>query len=307
MKIAVMGTGGMGAYFGANLAAIGRDVAFIARGDHLEAIRRNGLRITGDAGERLIKPATATADPRDIGPVDAVLFCVKLYDVETAAEAIRPLLHDGTLVISVLNGVDGPERIGRVIGERHVLGGAAYASAVIESPGVVSYKSTMASLVIGELDGSQSDRAQAFADACGGAAFSCPVSDNILGVMWEKFTLLATNASLCGVCRLPVARIYAEPALVDLARAMMEEITALARARGVRVADDIIENSIARSKAFPKDMYASLYHDLARGRPIEAEGLSGTVVRLGTELGVPVPRHQAIFACLAPYLEGVPS
>lgn len=307
MKIAIIGAGGMGAYFGANLGAIGRDVAFIARGAHLEAIRRDGLKLTGDAGDRLIHPAVATDDPREVGPVDVILFCVKLYDVEAAAEAMRPMLHGGTVVISVLNGVDGPERIARVIGSDHVLGGAAYASAVIESPGVVSYKSTMASLVIGELDGSESKRADAFAAACAGTAFSCPVSRNILGVMWEKFTLLATNAALCGVCRLPIASIYAVPELVELAREMMHEITALARAKGVSVADDIVETSIAQSKGFPPDMYASLYHDLARGRPIEAERLSGTVARLGAELGVPVPRHATMFACLKPYLKGAPS
>ncbi|MBL6598590.1 MAG: 2-dehydropantoate 2-reductase [Alphaproteobacteria bacterium] len=307
MKIAIMGTGGMGAYYGANLAAIGRDVAFIARGAHLEAIKRDGLLLTGDAGDRLIKSAKASDDPRDIGPVDVVLFCVKLYDVEAAAEAIRPLLHDQTAVISVLNGVDGPERIAAVIGEGHVLGGAAYASAVIERPGVVSYKSTMASLVIGALDGGDDPRAEAFRQVCEGAAFSCSVSANILGVLWDKFTLLATNASLCGVCRLPVASIYAEPALVDLARAMMEEITAVARARGIAFTEDIVESSVARSKAFPPDMYASMYHDLARGRPMELEGLSGTVARLGAEVGVATPNHQALYACLKPFMNGAPA
>ncbi len=307
MKIAIMGTGGMGAYYGANLAAIGREVAFIARGAHLEAIRRDGLLLTGDAGDRLINPAVASDDPREIGPVDVVLFCVKLYDVESAAQAIRPLLHDRTAVISVLNGVDGPERIASVIGENHVLGGAAYASAVIERPGVVSYKSTMASLVIGALDGADDPRAEAFREVCEGAAFNCSVSDNILGVLWDKFTLLATNAALCSVCRLPVAAIYAEPDLVALARAMMEEITTLARARGISVTEDIVETSIARSKAFPTDMFASMYHDLARGRPMELEGLSGAVARLGAESAVATPNHAALHACLKPYMKGAPA
>jgi 2-dehydropantoate 2-reductase len=306
MKIAIMGAGGMGAYYGANLADVGQDVAFIARGPHLEAMRRNGLALTGDAGDRLIKPVTATDDPSEIGPVDVVLFSVKLYDVEAAAEAIRPLLRADTMVISVLNGVDGPARIASVIGAEHVLGGAAYASAVIESPGIVSYKSTMAALVIGELDGAPSPRAETFQAACERAPFTCSVSANILGVLWDKFTLLATNAALCGVCRQPVATIYGEPALVDLARAMMEEIVAVARARGIAISDDIIETSIARSKAFPPDMYASLYHDLARGRRIEIEGLSGQVARLGAELGIPTPRHQTLFACLKPFMNGSP-
>jgi 2-dehydropantoate 2-reductase len=304
MKIAVMGTGGMGAYYGANLAAAGQDVSFIARGAHLEAIRRDGLMLTGDAGDRLIKPAVASDNPSEIGPVDAVLFCVKLYDVETAAAAIRPLLRDDTLVISVLNGVDGPARIASVIGTGHVLGGVAYASAVIEAPGVVGYKSTMASLVIGELDGRQSARALAFRDACEKAAFTCKVSDNILGVLWDKFTLLATNASLCGVCRLPVAAIYGEPSLEELARGMMQEIVTLARALGVAISEDIVDSCVARSKTFPPDMYTSMYHDLARGRPMELEGLSGQVVNLGHELGIATPYHQSLYACLKPFMNG---
>jgi 2-dehydropantoate 2-reductase len=307
MKITIMGAGGMGAYYGANLAAAGQDVAFIARGAHLEAMRRDGLSLLGDGGDLLIKPVVASDDPREIGPVDAVLFCVKLYDVEAAAEAIRPLLRADTIVISVLNGVDGPERIGAVIGAEHVMGGAAYASAVIESPGVVSYKSTMASLVIGELGGGESARAEAFRDACAGAAFSCSVSSNILGVLWDKFTLLATNASLCGACRLPVAAIYGEPALEDLARAMMAEIVAVGRAKGGAISDDIIETSVARSKTFPPDMYASMYHDLVRGRPMELEGLSGQVAKLGAELGIATPHHQTLRACLKPYVDGAPS
>ena len=306
MKIAIMGTGGMGGYYGANLAAAGQDVAFIARGPHLEAIKRDGLTLRGPAGDTLINPASATDDPSEIGPVDVVLFCVKLYDVEAAAEMIRPMLRPDPAVISVLNGVDGPVRLAAVIGPGHVLGGAAYASALIEGPGVVSYKSNMASLVIGAMDGSTDTRAVAFRDACADAGFSCSVSDNILGVLWDKFTLLATNAALSSLCRLPVASIYAEPALVALARSMMEEIVTVARARGVAFSDDIIETSIARSKTFPPDMYASMFHDLDRGRSMELEGLSGQVVKLGVELGIPTPRHETLFACLKPFMNGSP-
>lgn len=304
MKIAIMGAGGMGAFYGANLAVAGQDVAFIARGPHLDAIRRDGLSLTGPGGDLLIKPALATDDPGEVGPVDAVLFCVKLYDIEAAAAAMRPLLRADTTVISVLNGVDGPERIAAAIGGEPVLGGAAYASAVIEAPGVVSYKSNMASLVIGEMDGAESPRAGAFRRACDGAAFNCSVTANILGVLWEKFILLATNAALSSICRQPVAAIYADPELAGLGRAMMEEIAALARARGVAISDDIVETSIARSRSFPPDMYASMYHDLTRGRRLELEGLSGYVARHGAELGISTPRHQTLYACLKPFMNG---
>jgi len=304
MKIAIMGSGGMGAYYGANLAAAGQDIAFIARGAHLAAIKHNGLLLSGPAGDIVVNPAVATDNPSEIGPVDAVLFCVKLHDIETAAAAIQSMLKPDTMVISVLNGVDGPERIASVIGPNHVLGAAAYASGVIEKPGVVSYKSTMASLVIGELDGEISARAEAFRDACAGAGFTCSVTDNIFGVLWNKFVLLATNAGLSSLCRRPVAAVYGDPDLVALARAMMQEIVAIAAVLEIAVDPDIVETSIARSKTFPPDMYASMYHDLARGLPLEVAGLSGHVTRLGIELGVPTPHHQTIFACLKPFING---
>ena len=304
MKIAIMGSGGMGAYYGANLAAAGQDIAFIARGAHLAAIKHKGLLLTGPAGNIVVDPAVATDDPSEIGPVDAVLFCVKLHDIETAAVAIQPMLKPDTMVISVLNGVDGPERIASVIGPNHVLGAAAYASGVIEEPGVVSYKSTMASLVLGELDGKISARAEAFRGACADAGFICSVTDDILGVLWNKFIILATNAGLSSLCRRPVAAVYGDPDLVVLARAMMEEIVAIATVLEIAIDPDIVEVSIARSKTFPPDMYASMYHDLARGQPLEVGGLSGHVTRLGSELGIPTPHHQTVFSCLKPFMNG---
>jgi 2-dehydropantoate 2-reductase len=304
MKIAIMGAGGMGAYYGANLAAAGQDIAFIARGAHLAAIKHKGLLLSGPAGNIVVNPAVATDDPSEIGPVDAVLFCVKLHDIETAAAAIQPMLKPDTMVISVLNGVDGPRRIASVIGPNHVLGGAAYASGVIEKPGVVSYKSSMASLVIGELDGKTSARAEAFRNGCIDAGFTCSVTDNILGVLWNKFILLATNAGLSSLCRRPVAVVYDDPDLVVTARAMMQEIVEIATVLEIAIDPDIIETSIARSKTFPPDMYASMYHDLARGRPLEVAGLSGHVTRLGIELGISTPHHQTVFACLKPFMNG---
>jgi 2-dehydropantoate 2-reductase len=294
----------MGAYYGANLAAAGQDIAFIARGAHLAAIKHKGLLLSGPAGNIVVNPAVATDDPSEIGPVDAVLFCVKLHDIETAAAAIQPMLKPDTMVISVLNGVDGPRRIASVIGPNHVLGGAAYASGVIEKPGVVSYKSSMASLVIGELDGKTSARAEAFRNGCIDAGFTCSVTDNILGVLWNKFILLATNAGLSSLCRRPVAVVYDDPDLVVMARAMMQEIVEIATVLEIAIDPDIIETSIARSKTFPPDMYASMYHDLARGRPLEVAGLSGHVTRLGIELGISTPHHQTVFACLKPFMNG---
>ena len=302
-----MGSGGMGAFFGANLWAAGHEVHFIARGSHLHAIRDNGLRLNGSRGNIHVTSASATADPSEIGHVDAILFCVKLYDAETAAAVLEPMLGRDTLIIPVLNGVDGHDRISRVTGTGPVVGGTAYAAASIAAPGIVNYTSDMAELVIGELAGGSSDRVNSFSQAVDGAGFSCRVSDNILGVLWEKFTLLATNAGLTSVCQQPISEIYQEPERVRLARNLMTEIVAVARAGNIQVDPDIVEKCIARSKGFPPDMYSSMYFDRVQGRPMELDGLSGQVVRAGIELGVPTPCHQTIYALLKPYINGAGS
>ena len=196
MKIAVMGSGGMGGYYGGLLASVGEDVSFIARGEHLKALKSDGLLLKGDGEEIHLKPVMATDQPSEIGEVDIVLFCVKLYDTESAGELIKPLLGKNTMVISVLNGVDGPERLEKVIGPGHVIVGAAYASAVIEKPGVIKYKSTGGRLRIGELDGKISDRIKAFRKVCKTTDFECEITENIVGALWDKYILLATNSGL---------------------------------------------------------------------------------------------------------------
>ncbi|MCB1509744.1 MAG: 2-dehydropantoate 2-reductase [Hyphomicrobiaceae bacterium] len=304
MRIAIMGTGGMGGYFGARLAAVGNDVTFIARGAHLAAIKADGLRLIGPRGDTHIKPAQATDDPDSVGPVDCVLFCVKLYDAETGAAAIRPMLRPDTMVISTLNGVDGPDRIAAVIGPGHVLGGAAYAAAHIEQPGVVSYRSDMSKLAFGELDGSRSPRAIAFQEACTGTGFVADLSSDIRATLWEKFVLLATNAALTAVTRKPAAVVYGDPDLKDLAVRLMQEVLAIGQAEGVNLASDIIERSVALTETFPPDMYASMYHDLAAGKPLELESFSGLIARLGKKHGIATPHHATIYACLKPYVDG---
>lgn len=304
MRIAVMGTGGMGGYYGGLLAATGQEVTFIARGAHLEAIRSNGLRVIGPRGDVHIDPAQATDDPGTVNPVDVVLFCVKLYDAETAAEAIKPMLKPGTMVISLMNGVDGPERIEKVIGPGHALGGAAYASAKIDKPGVVSYRSAMSKLVYGELDGTRSERAVAFADACAATGFDVELSTDIQATLWQKFVLLATNAALTTITRQPAAGVYGNPELKALAADLMREVMAVGRAKGITIPDETLDRSIALTETFPPDMYASMYHDLAAGKPLEVGSFSGLITRLGRDLGVPTPCHRTIYACLRPYENG---
>lgn len=305
MRIVVMGAGGVGGYFGAYLARAGHEVVFIARGAHLEAIRRDGFRLEGARGNIVLATVGATDDPASIdGPADVVLFAVKLYDTESAGEAIRPVVGDRTMVVNLQNGVDGPDRLAGVVGRNAVLGGAAYVSALIAEPGVVRYTSDMSRIVFGELDGQASERAVAFRDACRSAGFEADVSGDIRATLWDKFVLLATNAGLTTLLRKPAGEVYTDPEIMDLAQALMSEVVAVAAAEGIRTSPDIIDRSVALSKSFPAGMYASMYHDLARGRRIEVASLSGLIARRGAELGVPVPHHTTIWCALKPYVNG---
>jgi 2-dehydropantoate 2-reductase len=304
MRIAIMGAGGIGGYYGAKLAASGHEVAFIARGEHLRAIRSRGFSLVGPGGDIMIADAVATDDPASLAPVDVVLFCVKLFDTAAAARAIAPLLARGGICISLQNGVDGQHRIAEVIGGDRVLGGLAFVSAVIEAPGVVRYNSANPGLEFGEADGSLSERAVRFRDACIAAGFGAKVVEDIRAAQWMKFIGLTTNAALTALARSPAGVVYHDPDLLALAHAGFAEATAVARAVGIVLPEGIVESLVAKHQGFPADMYASMYHDLARGKPLELESLSGVIVRKGRELGVPTPVHAMAYACLKPWVDG---
>jgi 2-dehydropantoate 2-reductase len=301
-----MGTGGMGGFYGGKLAATGQDVTFIARGAHLAAMRKDDLRLQGPDGEIRITPTKATDDPAGLDPVDVVLFCVKLYDAEDAANLIRPIVGSDTLVISLMNGVDGPAKIAEILGKGHVLGGAAYDSATIRGPGIVEYRKGANRLVLGELSGGNHPRTKEFADAGRKAGFDIQISDNIQRVLWEKFVLLATNAGLTALTRQPVGVVYSDPDLRRLATDMMSEVVAVAEASGVTLSSDIIERSFAVLDTFSPDMYASAYFDLANGKRMEVGSFSGLIARLGDEFSIPTPCHRTVYACLKPYEHGAP-
>jgi 2-dehydropantoate 2-reductase len=304
MKIAIMGSGGTGGYYGAHLAAAGHDVTFIARGTHLQAMLTDGLRLSGPRGDIFVNPAQATANPGTVGHVDVVLFCVKLYDTETAAELIRPLIGPESMIISVQNGVDGAERIDRVLGGQRALGGSAYVSAKIMEPGVIGYTSDWSKLVFGENDGKISQRVQRFADACRDAGFEAEISSDIDKTLWSKFVLLATNAAMTTLTRQPLGVVYGDADLCRVAEAAMREVRAVATARGVALDSDIVEQMVARSKTLPPDMTTSMHHDLSAGKPLEIESFSGLVAQLGDQLGVATPVHRTAYACLKPYRNG---
>jgi 2-dehydropantoate 2-reductase len=296
-----MGAGAVGSYLGARLQQGGADVHLIARGAHLEALRERGLTILTPDGERSTTNVQATDDPASIGPVDLVLFLVKSYDTDEAARRLSPLIGDGTAVLSLQNGVDNEDRIGAVVGQQHVLGGAAYILAAIESPGVV--RSNEARLVLGELDpGPPTERVLRFvqaANASGG--IDARASDNVLPTQWEKYTLLVAFSAVTAATQLTVGDIRASEAASAMLKSIMEEAWSIGRALGVPLADDHVEKAHALVLAQRDDEGTSLRHDLLTGHRMELEALQGTLRRLGRETGIPTPWTDAAYAILQPW------
>ncbi len=304
MRIAVIGAGGVGGAFGAAMAKAGADVTFVARGAHLAAMREKGLRIEGGRGETVISPAQATDDPASIGPVDFVMFCVKLWDVESAGEAIKPLIGPNTAVLPFQNGIDAHERLLPILGAEHVMGGVAQISATIAEPGVVRQTGTFMRLVFGELAGGKSARGEAFLALCQKAGFDATHSDKILTELWMKFILLATNSALTAATRTPIGILREDPDINPLFARASAEVIAIAKAKGVALPEDALDKVVGFTKTAPPAMMASMAHDLIRGGRIELPWLSGKVVALGRELGVPTPVHEVLYAVLKPFTDG---
>ena len=307
MRIAVIGAGGVGGVFGVALAQAGADVTFVARGAHLAAMRERGLRIEGGRGEALLRPAQATDDPASIGPVDLVLFCVKLWDVESAGAQIRPLVGPETGVIPLQNGIDASERLSPILGKAAVMGGVAQVSATIAEPGVIRQTGALQRLVFGELDGSRSPRGERFLALCQTAGFDATLTEQIERALWEKFVLLVAMSSITGVTRLPVGKLRDDPDLWGLYGTVMNEVVAVGRARGVDLAPDLADKLLGAVKSFPATGMASMAVDLLRGNRIELPWLAGKAVELGREQGVPTPTTATLYAALKPYVDGAPT
>jgi 2-dehydropantoate 2-reductase len=303
MRIAIVGAGGVGGYFGGRLAAAGADVTFIARGAHLEAMRTRGLRIDSPKGDLHLERVTATDDPAAIGPVDIVFFTVKLYDSESAAGMLPPLVGPDTAVIPFQNGVDGVRNVSRAVGEPHTAGGTAYVSAVIAEPGVIRH-TAMDHLIFGELDGRRSERLERLLDACKPAGFQSTFSDRINLDIWTKFVRLSVFSGMTAVTRCPIGVIVSDPALMEMLKTAVREATAVAQASGVPVPSDAAEQVERAYKALPPQAKASMLEDLERGRRLELPWLSGAVVRIGRAVGVDTPVHQFITTVLQPHVSG---
>jgi len=306
MKIAVMATGGVGGVFGAKLAAAGEDVTFIARGAHLEAIRNNGLTIAGDDGDKVMSDARTHDDPAAIGPVDVVMFAVKLWDTETAAEFCRPLLGPETVVIPFQNGVVSTEAIGGVLGEAHTGRGLSRVSASIEAPGVIRQVGDFASLAFAEADGARSPRMEAFLAACEGADIEADIPNDIFRALWQKYILLVAVSAMTTAARQPMRRLIAESEGEATALACMREVAGVGRARGIDLPDDTEDKLLKFMHGMPPAMKASQAIDLENGGRLEAPWLSGTVCDMGREMDMPTPVNDALYAVIKPYNMGPP-
>ena len=304
MKIAVMGTGGVGGYFGARLAQAGCDVSFIARGTHLAAIREHGLKIESTLGDVHLSPARATNDPRTLEPVDLVLFSVKLWDTEAAARSIASLFGPGTGIVSFQNGVQKDDILRGVFGEKAVMGGVGYIATAIARPGVIKHTGTMQRLVFGEYDGRRSPRAEALLAACHRGGIEAELSADIRRQIWEKFVFLVGLSGTTATTRLPIGPIRENARTRAFLLDLMREAVAVGRAHGVALDHDYADKRLSFCDGLPADMTSSLYHDLERGNPLEVQWLSGGVVQLGEQVGVPTPANRAVWDVLALHAAG---
>jgi 2-dehydropantoate 2-reductase len=306
MKIVVMGPGGVGGYFGARLAAAGNDVTFVARGSHLEAMQRDGLRLDSELGGLHLKPAKVVADAREVAEADAVMFAVKMRDTESAAETLRALAAGGATILTFQNGVESGARIDRVVGPGKVVQGAARISAHISEPGVIKQVGNFASLEFGEADGASSDRVSEIHAACVAAGIAAKVSENIARTLWTKFAFLAPLAGMTALTRGPVGPVRANSKSRALLQAAVEEVVALGVALKTGLVPEDAERTMKHVDGLPAAITSSMCHDLLSGKPIEVEGLSGAVARLAQEHGMAAPTHAFIAAALAPFTDGKP-
>ena len=293
-----MAAGALGGYFGARMAAAGHDVAFIARGSNFEAIKKNGLKIESVHGDLHLPTPNVTDDPAKIGWVDIVLFAVKLWDSEKAAEQALPLVGPDTRVIPLQNGVDSAEQIAPIFGADKVMAGSAYIATVLSSPGVITHTSTFARLLCGRIDGEPDARLKAFCDAAHAAGIDITLSDAINRERWQKFVFLVGLSGATATTRQPLGPILKDPDTRAFFLSLMREVVAVGRARGVPIPEDYADDRMKFGEASPPTFKASMLHDLERGNRLELDWLAGKVVEFGLKVDVPTPTNQAVYAML---------
>ena len=303
MRIAVMGAGGVGGYFGGLLARAGNEVAFIARGTHLEAIRSRGLRVKSQRGDFNIS-VEATDAPRQVGPVELVLLSVKTYQNAATIPILTPLVGESTSLLTLQNGVEGHEELAQAVGPERVLPGSAYIETHIESPGVISQMGDVARIVFGETSGQRTPRAQRILETFRTAGIPTDLSSDVIKELWTKFLFICTLAGVTSTARAPMSQLLKHAEARETILAVMREVEAVGRARGVNLDRDVVERTMEYVETTAKDLHASMHTDLELGRPLELEALNGAVVRMGREAGVPTPVNRLLYSILVAHKDG---
>jgi 2-dehydropantoate 2-reductase len=297
MKIGVMGTGGVGGYFGGLLARTGLDIHFVARGKHLQAIQEDGLRVLSN-DDRFVLRIHATSEPYEIGPVDLVLFCVKSFDTESAMRLMEPMVEEETVILSLQNGIDNLDKLTNHYGSDRIMGGTTYIESFIKSPGVVVHTGQMGRIIFGELSEEISSRPQAILQIFQQASIQAELTDNIQRVLWEKFLFICGVHGVSTLCRAPLGEVLATSETRELLIDVMLEVEKLARKNGVALGQNAVREAVALSESYKKEFKCSMLRDLEWRRPMEIEALNGMVVKLGKEIGVATPLNQTIYACI---------
>lgn len=300
MRIAVFGTGGVGGYFGGRLAQAGEDVVFIARGEHLRALRTHGLRVESLKGDFIVQPAQAAEDPAEVGVVDAVLVGVKAWQVTEAADRLRPLVGPETFVVPLQNGVEAPAELSAVLGSGHVLGGLCSIISFVAGPGHVRHVGAEPSIAFGEQDNRRSERAERLRQAFARAEVTVEIPRDIHVAMWEKFLFIASWGGVGAVTRAPVGVVRGLPETREMMEEAMREILHVGQAREVGLSDESMRKGIAFVDGLQPGATASMQRDIMEGRPSELEAQNGAVVRLGRAAGIPTPVHAFIYRSLLP-------
>lgn len=298
MRIAILGAGGVGGYLGGLLAREGHEVALVARGAHLRAIRERGLAVRSVHGDFVVRPALATDSPSELGPCDLVVFAVKTYDTDAAAEASKPLLGKDTTVLPLQNGIDAAARLAPYVGAERVIEGVAWIVASIEEPGVIRQESQVRHFVIGETGGRQTPRLAAVRDAIASSGCTVDATVEITRVLWTKLLFIASIAGLTSVTRSTVGRILAVPETKAMLRRAMAEVDAVAHAKGIPLEGGAVETGMGFAAMLEPTATSSMARDVAADRRSEYDALSGAVVRAGREAGVPTPVHEFCWTLL---------
>lgn len=300
MNIVIYGTGGVGGYFGARLAQAGNAVTFIARGKHLEAIQKNGLQLKSIKGDYLVYPANATSTISEVTNIDLILVCVKTWQLEAAAKEINRVLNEKTMIISLLNGVNNTEVLSAVIDKKHLLGGLCKVVSKIEDYGIIHHISFEPTIVFGELNNLKTERAVLLENLFLNAGITTKLADNIQIGIWAKFLFISTISAIGALTRATVGEIIASPQLKKIMRQTAEEIVAVAKAKAVYLSDDLVEKQFQMIESQPYNTTSSLQRDMMEGKPSELEAQTGTIVKMGLDLGIPTPVNTFIYACLLP-------